>query len=68
MHSRPKQSKPPGYRRLQVERILYEMGWEELSRLDEWDGEDLEFLRKELNEEEYRSLIDRLDEHESEEH
>ena len=55
-------SKSLGTRRLQVERILYEMGWEGLDRLDEWDGEDLDYLREELNEEEYRFLLDRLEE------
>ncbi len=55
-------SKNLGSRRLQVERILYEMGWEGLDRLDEWDGEDLDSLREQLNAEEYRFLLDRLEE------
>jgi hypothetical protein len=73
MQPRPKQSKHPKHpkqltgRRRQVERILYDMGWEDFTRLDEWDGEDLEFLRKELNEEEFRSLLDGLVENDGKE-
>ena len=57
---------PSSKSRQQVERILFEMGWEELDRLDEWDGKDLDFLRKELDEEEFQFLLDRLQESEQE--
>jgi hypothetical protein len=49
-------------RREQVERIFYEMGWEDMERLDEWDGDDFETLREILTPEEFEALLDELPE------
>lgn len=45
-----------------VERALYELGWENVEWLEEWDGEDVESLREVLSEEQYQALADQLQE------
>ena len=62
MATRPQPKKQAGSRRAEVERFFDEMGWEDLDRLDEWDGEDLEYLRRALSQEEYQALLDHLEE------
>ena len=66
MAQEPQRTRKPGKRRADVERFFNEMGWEDIERLDEWDGEDLDFLRRELSEEEYQALLDHLEETEDE--
>lgn len=47
-------------RRSEVERILDEMGAEAVDGLDEWDGDDLEDLRKILDDDQFEALMDQL--------
>jgi uncharacterized protein (DUF2267 family) len=49
-------------RRERIERIFNDMGWEDIERLDEWDGDDIEALRELLSEEEFDTLLDELPE------
>lgn len=62
MKERRELTKKPGNRRARVERFLYESGWQSLDRLEEWDGDDLEFLRRELGEEQFAAVLDHLQE------
>lgn len=43
-----------------VERVFYDMGWENVEWLEEWDGHDLDALHEILNEEQYQTLLDEL--------
>jgi hypothetical protein len=56
---RPERTEP-GARRRAVERVFYEMGWENLAQLDDWDGDELEPLRRVLPEEQFQALLDQL--------
>ena len=51
-----------------VQRVLLELGVEGLEVMEEWDGDDLEFLRKDLGEEQYQMLLDKLRDEEEREH
>jgi len=51
-------------RKEEVERLFDEMGWEDVDRIDEWDGSDIEQLREVLTEEEFDSLLEELDDFE----
>jgi hypothetical protein len=67
MKQRQERKRASSNRRKKVERFLYDAGWQQLDRLDEWDGQDLEFLRRELGEEQFAALLDHLGESEREE-
>jgi hypothetical protein len=43
-----------------VERVFYEMGWDNLEDIGDWGGEDLETLRQMLPEEQFQALVDQL--------
>jgi len=43
-----------------VERVFYEMGWDNLEDIGEWSGEDLDALRRLLPEEQFQALVDQL--------
>ena len=47
-------------RRRRVERVFFELGWENVEDIDEWDGADLEALRRVLGEERFQALLDEL--------
>ena len=64
MAKKASRTKKPSKRRTDVERFLYDRGWEDLDRLDEWDGEDLDFLRSALTQDEFQALLDHLEESE----
>ena len=66
MAKKASRTKKPSKRRTDVERFLYDRGWEDLDRLDEWDGEDLDFLRSALSQDEFQALLDHLEESERE--
>ena len=43
-----------------VERVFYEMGWDNLEDIGDWSGEDLDALREILPEEQFEALLDQL--------
>ena len=43
-----------------VLRIFYEMGWEDVDRIEEWDGSDIDQLRDVLDEDEFQTLLSEL--------
>jgi hypothetical protein len=45
----------------EIERIFDQMGWENLDWLAAWDGEDLEALREILDDEQYQTVLDELE-------
>ena len=45
----------------EIERIFGEMGWENLDWLASWDGEDLEALREILDDEQFQTVLDELE-------
>jgi hypothetical protein len=47
-------------RRREVERLLDEMGAENLDGFDDWDGDDLDALQNILDEDQYEALMDRI--------
>lgn len=46
--------------RSEVERILEEMGADAVDGLDDWDGKDVEDLRKLLDDDQFEALMDQL--------
>jgi hypothetical protein len=57
----PKYPHSKADRKASVERYYLEHGWEGVERLDEWDGEDLEFLRSLLHEEDFQVLLEHFE-------
>ena len=51
-----------------IERIFDEQGWENADWLEAWDGEILEDLREVLSDQQYQTLVDRLQDRGIEEH
>jgi hypothetical protein len=49
-------------RRRQVIRIFEDQDWGNLELLDGWDGENLDELRDLLDEDEFQTLVDQLEE------
>lgn len=47
-------------RRNEVERILDELGAEAVDDLGDWDGQDIEDLRKILDDDQFEALMDQL--------
>jgi len=47
-------------RRREVERLLDEMGAENLDGFDDWDGDDIDALQDILDEDQYEALMDRM--------
>jgi hypothetical protein len=58
------ESHPRHERRRKVLRIFEAEDWGNLELLDGWDGEDLDDLRAILDEEEFQTLLDRLQDQE----
>lgn len=52
-------------RRRSVLELFEREGWGNLELLDGWDGEDLEELRGLLDEEEFQTLLDHLEQEDS---
>ena len=43
-----------------VERVFYQMGWDNLEDIGTWSGEDLDALRELLPAEQFEALLDQL--------
>jgi hypothetical protein len=54
-----KRAAPTEVRR-ELDRLMFEKGWEQASEID-WDDEDLAALRGTLSEEEFQTLLDEID-------
>ena len=59
--SEPKYLRSRADRKASVERTYLEQGFEGVERLDEWDGEDLEFLCSLLHEEDFQALLEHFE-------
>jgi hypothetical protein len=46
--------------RRELDRLMYEKGWEQASEID-WEDEDLAALRRTLSEDEFQTLLDEID-------